>query len=492
MRSQPRSNAAITSRSVPQFLAVLLLAIEFTGVIWLVLFNSPIQADVPQQQPPPISAIFDWPMPDRFGLDEDNDGLIDYFTAADKINPSGWRVDFDACGSTGGPNSFEWTISGTQVETLGACDGFSYTFPRETFYQVSLTVRDSAGNEDTESKSVVVQDWLIVAIGDSFGSGEGSPDIPTSRSQLADLAATWAPVAAALEAAQAAADALEEIGDGLADLIADIDALTQLADDQRSLCDARAHPSVGVLGSGENVACVNATSALISGVAAAAPKWINDPDNDEGPSSTGEIRDQFEAIRAQKESYEFIKSGLIINLGTEVASLQIAITDFLAAAADAVPVWQDAVCRRSARSSQAQAALEIERADPRTSVTFVHLSCRNATIEEGIVGPAPKSEIPEAVENFAISVIIESLNAYIGGGVIQKLGLTGNAPEGSEDSGSSDDDNDRLRDLAKGLLDQIPQLPTRQPQIVLAAGLTRGREIDALLVTTGAEMPIFF
>lgn len=285
---------------------------------------------------------------------------------------------------------------------------------------------------------------------------------------------------------------MEEIEDGLADLIADIDALTQLVDDQRSLCDARAHPSVGVLGSGENVACVNATSALISGVAAAAPKWINDPDNDGGPSSTGEIRDQFEAIRAQKESYEFIKSGLIINLGTEVASLQIAITDFLAAAADAVPVWQDAVCRRSARSSQAQAALEIERADPRTSVTFVHLSCRNVTIEEGIVGPAPKSEIPEAVENFAISVIIESLNAYIGGGDIQKLGLTGNAPEGSEDSGSSDDDNDRLRDLAKGLLDQIPQLPTRQPQIVLAAGLTRGREIDALLVTAGAEMPIFF
>src|SRR4051812_47943028 len=46
---------------------------------------------------------FDWTMPDRFGLDRDGDGLLDY----DVINPAyldppnGWAVTLDASGSTG-------------------------------------------------------------------------------------------------------------------------------------------------------------------------------------------------------------------------------------------------------------------------------------------------------------------------------------------------------------------------------------------------------
>ncbi len=41
-----------------------------------------------------VAVDFDWTMPDRFGLDADGNGLIDYFTTAEAISPVTWRVDF--------------------------------------------------------------------------------------------------------------------------------------------------------------------------------------------------------------------------------------------------------------------------------------------------------------------------------------------------------------------------------------------------------------
>ena len=50
------------------------------------------------------------------------------------------------------------------------------------------------------------------------------------------------------------------------------------------------------------------------------------------------------------------------------------------------PVWQDRTCHRSAKAAPAQAALAIEKNDPHTSVTFLHLACSGATIDEGLLG----------------------------------------------------------------------------------------------------------
>ena len=47
--------------------------------------------------------------------------------------------------------------------------------------------------------------------------------------------------------------------------------------------------------------------------------------------------------------------------------------------------WQDRRCHRSLASGQAQAARQIEDDDPRTSVTFIHLACSGAKIEEGLL-----------------------------------------------------------------------------------------------------------
>ena len=49
--------------------------------------------------------------------------------------------------------------------------------------------------------------------------------------------------------------------------------------------------------------------------------------------------------------------------------------------------YDQAHCTRSGRSGQARAALEIERRDPRTSVTFIHLACGGARADYGLLGP---------------------------------------------------------------------------------------------------------
>jgi hypothetical protein len=50
-------------------------------------------------------------------------------------------------------------------------------------------------------------------------------------------------------------------------------------------------------------------------------------------------------------------------------------------------VWEDLRCDRSAKSFMAQAALGVEHHDTQSSVTFVHLACSGATVNECLLGP---------------------------------------------------------------------------------------------------------
>lgn len=50
------------------------------------------------------------------------------------------------------------------------------------------------------------------------------------------------------------------------------------------------------------------------------------------------------------------------------------------------PVWQDRQCHRSSSAGPARAAQAVEQASPRTSVTFVHLACSGATVTNGLLG----------------------------------------------------------------------------------------------------------
>ncbi|MCU1391918.1 MAG: uncharacterized protein JWM34_346, partial [Ilumatobacteraceae bacterium] len=49
--------------------------------------------------------------------------------------------------------------------------------------------------------------------------------------------------------------------------------------------------------------------------------------------------------------------------------------------------WTDARCDRSMLSGAAQAALLLENSDPHSTVSFVHLACSGATSDQGLMGP---------------------------------------------------------------------------------------------------------
>ena len=141
------------------------------------------------------TASFDWTMDDRFGLDENDDGLVDYFPETSslsgldgEIDPATFTVRLNACASSGDDPivSYSWEIAGAAAVSTGSC-----TLTRqlaEGTYPVVLTVEDGEGELGVVARDVVVQDWLIVALGDSYGSGEGSPDQPVPLFLYNDLA----------------------------------------------------------------------------------------------------------------------------------------------------------------------------------------------------------------------------------------------------------------------------------------------------------------
>ena len=83
----------------------------------------------------------------------------------------------DACRSTGSPVKYSWSIDGVEVGVETRCDGFEYDFPAEGEYSVSLVVENRSGEQVEQTEVIVVRDLLIFGLGDSYGSGEGSPDV---------------------------------------------------------------------------------------------------------------------------------------------------------------------------------------------------------------------------------------------------------------------------------------------------------------------------
>jgi hypothetical protein len=132
---------------------------------------------------------FDWTVPARFGADGNGDGKLDYFPPDGtlQVNPSGWPTHFTLTGPCNATNTINWFVDGVQVQPGDAriigydphsCL-FKYQFPSERKYSVKVEVRDGSNAlTGSVTNDVTIQDWLIVSIGDSVGSGEGNPDVP--------------------------------------------------------------------------------------------------------------------------------------------------------------------------------------------------------------------------------------------------------------------------------------------------------------------------
>src|SRR6266571_4469338 len=143
------------------------------GLAAFLAAHTPAAAQVPV-------ASFDWSMPDRFGLVRP-DTLIEYHWDASKakyqeawVLPESWHVDLDACRSSGAAK-FTWRVLGKVIGPTDKCKQ-GVEFPQLRSYPVELTVTGRNGSASVTRK-VVVKDWLIVSLGDSFASGEGNPDV---------------------------------------------------------------------------------------------------------------------------------------------------------------------------------------------------------------------------------------------------------------------------------------------------------------------------
>lgn len=281
------------------------------------------------------------------------------------------------------------------------------------------------GETASVSRDVVVQDWLIVAIGDSYGSGEGSPDIPISLDLLNETRA-------ALEDLQ---DALRELEDHLKELTA----LREVRDQAKQAWDAAKAAASNALQrlrsaqiSFDNVfnkvercrsaarrwrdrclkfppstSCPGATSDLITclvdcGVSSERTlltRGFNAVMN----LLDGLVADARDLLDVAREAYDVAQALAntredAYNAAAAAFSAGVTAVDLARAVADDSrglyhdlesqlrATWQDTRCHRSANSSQARAALQIEDSDPRTSVTFVHIACSGAQIDKGLVG----------------------------------------------------------------------------------------------------------
>jgi hypothetical protein len=128
---------------------------------------------------PGLAASFDYEMPARFAVPalRAPEEQLDYETYVDgPLQPEAWRVRFDACGSTGSPVTYSWRIDGEEVGVETRCNGFEHELA-EGEYTVSLVVEGRSGERMEQTQAVVVRDILIFGLGDSYGSGEGSPDV---------------------------------------------------------------------------------------------------------------------------------------------------------------------------------------------------------------------------------------------------------------------------------------------------------------------------
>jgi hypothetical protein len=159
----------------------------------------------------PLSASFNWTMPPRFGNQLDQWGLPIMPNSSDYAQPNmaqigtavlpQFPVRFNGNGTfLGAPSTtYNWHIdglahnNGAVVRDLTGGPVIDTNLPNGQ-YTVTLTAIGSNGVQLSTSQSVKVVNYLIVAMGDSYISGEGNPHLPQQYDFLgfATSGAKWA------------------------------------------------------------------------------------------------------------------------------------------------------------------------------------------------------------------------------------------------------------------------------------------------------------
>ncbi len=343
------------------------------------------------------TASFDYAIREHFVIPEPGDlgpHAGEVYTRTGVL-PDTWTVDFDACSSKGEIVEFDWRIDGAPIETTSGCRDFSQVFDAEGRYEVELTTRDAEGGEDVARRTVEIEEILIVAMGDSYASGEGVPDRPIPEEALDAAYAAEA----ARDAAEAARDAaIASFVAAQADFLAESQRLDDVLAAQTSYLNAlAARDATCPLPAAD---CVLAQAAVERERVRFAAALLGLGLERFGVGETSGIRGAIASLRAAAQATRDLARDA---RDAAVAAYQAADDELQEAIDAAIPLWQNARCHRSARSWQALVAQDLS-VDPKTAVTFVHLSCSGATVQTGLIGeyggivPVGDEMLPPQVE----------------------------------------------------------------------------------------------
>jgi GDSL-like Lipase/Acylhydrolase family len=131
---------------------------------------------------PPVAqqdaSLFEWSIPAQFGTKRDANGRI-IEADASEVREGPWTVRFQVAEAVCASDAaYRWRVDDRDVEARRAPGClFEIDFPAEGRYAVTLNVKSNR-KKLAQTQDVMVEDWLIVSIGDSVASGEGVPDVP--------------------------------------------------------------------------------------------------------------------------------------------------------------------------------------------------------------------------------------------------------------------------------------------------------------------------
>ena len=140
---------------------------------------------VPKTHAVTATPVFQWSMPKRFGARQP-DGMPDFHWnehdrtySDDYVHPGSWTVQFNACSpNAGAGTTFSWEVDGAPLPNPNptTCT-LAHDFTAQGSHLVKLTLTAPDGAQASVEAPIVVKDLLIVSLGDSFASGQGSPDM---------------------------------------------------------------------------------------------------------------------------------------------------------------------------------------------------------------------------------------------------------------------------------------------------------------------------
>ncbi|MBN9178139.1 MAG: hypothetical protein J0I43_12340 [Microbacterium sp.] len=131
-----------------------------------------------------LTPRFDWTVAPHY-VDRDGDGLPDpaLTTGSAIADADTLTVTLDGCASvTAGSGTeithYVWSVDGTAVADLDHCAGPEIEVRSGETPTIRLELRDDAGGRAVTARTIAPKDIVVVSLGDSVASGEGSPVHP--------------------------------------------------------------------------------------------------------------------------------------------------------------------------------------------------------------------------------------------------------------------------------------------------------------------------